>query len=170
MPAFTELDWRRFDVWAIVAGRGLATIAQVSLPACEAWLQREGYRAVSLDFSDGIGDVVVGLGEMLDWRGQFGYDLDRSSRNLNALRDGFHFDAGQDSGVVLLLRSFANAWQDDALWSCGLLEIASEHSLRALALGKRFFVVVVLPDPSSMLVGQPLEGNSIPGVFSRGFR
>jgi hypothetical protein len=161
VAAFEDLDWRRLDVWAIVAGRGLATVEQIGVPMCEDWLRREGYRIVPLDFANGIGDVVVGLGQMLDWGRQFGYELSRDSRNLDALRDGFDFDPGSHAGAVLVLHAFERAWTDDARWSRGFLEIACEHSLRQLAVGKRFFAVVIVADPSSPLIGLPLEGHCV---------
>jgi hypothetical protein len=106
----------------------------------------------------------------LDWREQFGYELAPQSRNLNALRDGFDFGIAPGGGVVLVLRSFPAAWREDANWSRGFLEIATEHSLRELALGQRFFTVVVVPDVKDALIGQPLEGLRIPEPFAGNFR
>ena len=41
MAAFTNLDWTRFDVWAIVAESGLAAVDEVYRDACRAWLGRQ---------------------------------------------------------------------------------------------------------------------------------
>jgi hypothetical protein len=58
MPAFASLDWRRFDVQALIVWRGVATIEQVMAARCEEWLRLAGYQLVTLDFSRGIGAVV----------------------------------------------------------------------------------------------------------------
>lgn len=123
-----------------------------------------------MDFADGIGDVVVRLGEMLDWRGQFGYELTSASRNLNALRDGFEVDRIAGHCGVLVLRAFSTAWQEDAGWSRGFLNIVRERSLRQLAVGRRFFGVVGVPDADSALVGQRLRDDGIPGICPKPFR
>ncbi len=169
MAAFAELDWQRFDVHALISGRGLATLDEVDVARCTAWLQRNGYRIVTLDFSQGIGDAVVRLGELLEWRDQFGYDLTRESRGLDALRDGFDFGPKDDEGVVLMLRAFDRAWSEDVRWSSGLLEIAAEQSLWQLACGRRFFAIIVASDLAS-LAGQPLETPVVPFPFHGKFR
>ncbi len=171
MAAFATLDWTRFDVWAVVVGRGIATIEPPTAPHCADWLAREGYRVVRLDFSHGIGSAVVHLGELFHWRDQFGYDLTPQSRSLDALRDGFGFEAvASGMGVALLLQSFHLAWAEDGRWGRGFLEIAAEHSLRKLAVGRRFLTVIVVPDESSPLIGQELEGHAIPAAYPGAFR
>lgn len=170
MAVFERLDWQRFDVWALAQTRGLATIEQVSAARCEDWLAQNGYRLEALDFSRGIGDALLQFAELVDWRNQFGYALSRDSRNLDALRDGFEFDGGGHAGVGLVLRSFERAWQEDADWSRGLLEIASEYSLWELAQGRRFFAVIVVTDGASSLIHQPLGAPAVPGVFTGAFR
>ena len=167
--AFEILDWRRFDVFALLALRGVATVEQVMAPACEDGLRRRGYPLVALDFAAGIGPAVAELGRMLKWRERFGYDLAPASRNLDALRDGFDFDVADGGGCVLLLRSFAQAWREDEAWCRGLLGIVSERSLQELALGRRFFAVLVLADAAAPLVGQALEGHVIPSPWSGPF-
>jgi hypothetical protein len=169
MPAFAELDWRRFDVYALLALRGVATVEQVMSHRCEDWLRAQDYRVVTLDFAGGIGPGLVTVGAMLQWREQFGYDLSPTSRSLDALRDGFDFRIADGGGVALVLRGFASAWREDAAWCRGLLDIVTETSLRELALGRRFFAVLVLADAASPLVGERLEGHVIPSAYGGRF-
>jgi hypothetical protein len=167
--AFDSLDWRRFDVFALLALRGVATVEQVLSHACEDGLRDRGYRLVALDFTMGIGPALAQLGAMLNWRERFGYDLSPASRNLDALRDGFDLRVGDEGGVALMLRSFARAWREDEAWCRGLLGLVSERSLRELALGRRFLAVIVLADEAAPLVGQALEGHVIPSPWSGPF-
>jgi hypothetical protein len=169
MAAFAELDWRRFDVYALLALRGVATVEQVMSHRCEDWLRGRDYRVVTLDFAGGIGPALVHLGKTLRWREQFGYDLAPGSRSLDALRDGFDFGIADGGGVVLVLRGFAVGWDEDSAWCRGLLGIVTETSLRELALGRRLFGVIVLSDAGSPLVGQALEGHVIPSAYGGHF-
>ncbi len=107
--------------------------------------------------------------ETLQWRERFGYELSATSRNLDALRDGFDFRVPDAGGVTLVLRGFAAAWREDAAWCRGLLDIVSETSLRELALGRRFFATLVLADAASPLVGKALEGRVIPSPYGGHF-
>jgi hypothetical protein len=43
VAAFSDLDWRRIDVTAIVTFGGLATIDERRHPACRDWLAQLGY-------------------------------------------------------------------------------------------------------------------------------
>jgi hypothetical protein len=65
MPAFAELDWTRFDVWAAVAMGGVAVVEDSRREACLTWLRHHDYVVSSIDFAEGIGTAVVALGEML---------------------------------------------------------------------------------------------------------
>lgn len=165
MPAFTQLDWTRFDVWAIVAMEGVAAITSVHRDACMSWLRKHDYSLTSVDFAQGIGPAVVKLGERLSWQDRFGYCLSSESRNLNALRDGFDFDLKSGTGHVLELLHADVAQHEDARWLSGLLAIAHEQSRWQLALGARFFVVLVL-EPGSPLIGAVYESLSVPVPFS----
>ena len=163
------MDWRRFDVFALLALRGVATVEQVMWHACEDGLRRQDYRILALDFSSGIAPALAQLGQALKWCERFGYDLNPASRSLDVLRDGFDFGVADGGGLALVLRSFALAWREDAAWTRGLLAIISEHSLQELALGRRVFAVIVLADAASTLVGQPLEGHVIASPWSGQF-
>jgi hypothetical protein len=164
MAAFAELDWTRFDVWATVAMEGVAVVEVAHHEACLAWLRQHDYALSSIDFAQGVGPAVAALGKEFRWEVQFGYPLTPDSRNLDALRDGFAFDLQPRQGYVLELLNAEVAYREDAHWLSGLLAIAHEHSRWQLALGARFFVVLVL-DPGSPLIGVPYETLSVPGPF-----
>lgn len=55
MAAFTELDWTRIDVLAIVQFGGIATIDERRRDNCLDWLRRHGYEIESLDCGPGRG-------------------------------------------------------------------------------------------------------------------
>src|SRR5690349_10277414 len=148
MAAFAELDWSRFDVLAVVALGGVATIDDRRRGQCLGWLRRNGYEVESLDCSRGLAHAIPELGTLLDWEEKFGYRLGADNRNLDALRDGFEFKVPEPGGKVLELVRADVAWQEDARWLLGLLSIAREATRRQLALGRRFFSLLVLPEQS----------------------
>jgi len=159
------LDWNRIDVSAIVGPTGgLATIDERRHPACREWLRRHGYAIDSLDCRPGLAEAVPALGRMLRWQAQFGYSLGTGDRNLDALRDGFEFDVPEGGGRVLEVVRADLAWQEDPRWLVGLLSIAQEHSRRQLALGRRFFALLVIPE-HSLLVGAAIEQTQVPCPF-----
>jgi len=164
MPAFAELDWTRFDVWATVAMEGIAVVKPEHRKACHVWLREHDYAVTSIDFAMGVGPAVVALGERFRWEEQFGYRLVPQRCNLNALRDGFEFDLEPGQGHVLELLNAEIAHREDRGWLSGLLAIAHEHSRRQLALGSRFFATLVL-DLGSPLIGAQYETLSVPVPF-----
>jgi hypothetical protein len=129
----------------------------------------QGYVITSIDFARGVGPAVIALGELFHWEEQFGYRLTAETRNLNALRDGFGFDLMTGQGHVLELLSTEVAHQEDRDWFVGLLSIAHEHFLYQLALGGRFFAMLVL-DRGSPLVGVEYEKLSIGAPFTTAAR
>jgi len=169
MAAFAELDWSRFDVWALAALEGVAVVDAAHREGCLAWLQRHEYTVSSIDFAQGVGPAVVALGNLLRWEAQFGYTLTSDSRNLDALRDGFEFDLRPGQGHVLELLHADVAHREDPRWLLGLLAIAHERSRWELALGARFFVTLILDrlplNRHSPLIGVPFETLSVPGPF-----
>jgi hypothetical protein len=164
VAAFVELDWSRIDVQGIVALGGLATIDERSHPACREWLARQGYRIDTFDCRTGLSAAVSELGRLLSWEERFGYALGSDSRNLDALRDGFEFDIPDAGGRVFEIVGGDPVWQEDPEWLCGLLEIAQEQSRRQLALGRRFFALLVVPERSP-LIGAPIGRIEVPVPF-----
>jgi hypothetical protein len=165
MGAFAELDWRRIDVWAIVAFGEIATIEEARHQQCRDWLVRQGYVIDTFDCRPGLAAAISELGRLLCWEKQFGYPLCAEKRNLNAIRDGFEFDIPEGGGRVFEVLRADLAWQEDAPWLCGLLSIAQEHCRRQLALGRRFFALVVVPEKTSPPVGAVIEEANVPPPF-----
>lgn len=164
MAAFDQLDWTRFDVWATVAMGGVVAVEAARRDACHTWLREYNYALTSIDFSQGIGQAVVAFGERLHWEDQFGYKLTSENRNLDALRDGFQFNMKPGQGHVLELLNAGVAHREDAHWFAGFLAIAHEHSRWQLALGARFFAMLLL-DRGSPLIGFAYETLSVPVPF-----
>jgi hypothetical protein len=164
---FPEIDYRRFDYWAIVTGRGMVTIEASASDSCRKWLLANQYEVTSFDFRSGISDVVAGLGEFLRWEYQFGYRLSPESRNLNALRDGyFGYPVPNEGGAVTIFKGFEQAWIEDEEWIKGLLSIGSEFSLIQLSVGRRYFVVVEVSDRESAVIGRTFDEHQIPYPYS----
>jgi len=167
LAAFQDLDFNRIDVRAIVDCSGLVTIDDQRRRSCESWLQKHGYSIDSLDCRDGLETTITKLGRLLRWEEQFGCSLGSEDRNLNALRDGFSvLEASEPSGgrVLELIRPDV-AWQEDSYWLLGLLSIAQDHSRWELALGRRFFTLLVIPDKTSALIGQVIAERQVPGPY-----
>jgi hypothetical protein len=162
MAAFADLDWRRIDVNGIVIFGGLATIDESRHLACRDWLARHGYTIDTLNCRPGLAVAIPELGRQLHWDEQFGYALGPDSRNLDALRDGFWLDIPAGGGRVVEIIRADIAWQEDSRWLCGLLSIIQEQSRRQLALGRRFFALLVLPE-NSPLIGAAIAQTTVPG-------
>lgn len=164
MAAFTELDWKRIDVKAIVGSSGLATIDERRHEACRDWLKRQGYAFDTFDCRPGLSVAIPALGRLLRWEEQFGYTLDSDRCSLDAVRDGFMFDIPEGGGRVFEIVRADLAWQEDARWLLGLLSIAQEQSRWQLAVGRRFFALLVVPEDSP-LIGAVIEQTRVPGTF-----
>jgi hypothetical protein len=108
---------------------------------------------------------VAELGQRLGWESEFGYELEGSSRNLDALRDGFDFEIDADIGLVLELVAFDAAHSEDARWARGFLSIIAEHSLRQLALGRRFFAILLVEDDQAEIIGTTYDELSVTPAF-----
>jgi hypothetical protein len=164
VAAFAELDWKRIDVRAIVAFSGLASIDERRHQACRDWLARQGYAFDTFDCRTGLSVAIPELGRLLRWEEQFGYALDSDRCNLDAVEDGFLFDIPEGGGRVFEIVRADLGWQEDAKWLLGLVSIAQQESRRQLALGRRFFVLLVVPEESP-LVGAVIEQTRVPGPF-----
>jgi hypothetical protein len=149
MAAFDTIDHRRFDVPAIVTFGGIVAIEPEERASRRDWLLREGYTIDSIDCSHGFDRTVTALGEILRWEENFGYRMEEGARGLDALHDGFDFEIPEGGGRVLELVRPDLAWQADARWTAGLLDIAMEHTRFHLAQGRRFFTMLVLPPDSA---------------------
>jgi hypothetical protein len=169
MAAFEKLDYTRFDFWAIVVGEGIAVVAPQHRDGCLAWLLKRDYTLHSINFLEGIGPAVVTMGKLFHWEEQFGYPLNPKSRNLDALRDGFEFDVNSGQGVVLELLNTEVAHREDPAWFTGLMSIVHEYSRNQLAVGARFFSVLIL-DQNSSLIGMPYETLAVPLTYSTSAR
>jgi hypothetical protein len=165
-----EVDWSRID-YATIADDGLACVDLQQVDDCRSWLHRRGYRIVTVDCASGLTALYKQLSDVLDWQGQFGYEF--QGRSLDALRDGFEFDIADDGGVVLVLLRPDAVWDGERGFVAGLLAIASEHTRRQMAEGKRFFTILVVEGGSRML-GATIEpcrcprcgGARVPGARS----
>src|SRR5919108_980800 len=111
--AFSEINWTRFDWWAVVACRGVAVVDAMQSQSYRSWLERHEYGIISLDFGSGLDRAVRVLGKLLRWEEQFGYTLAADSRNLDAMRDGFEFAMKPGSGAVLELLNADAAHSED---------------------------------------------------------
>jgi hypothetical protein len=166
MAAFDEIDYDRFDVWAVVECNGVTVVETAHRESCLAWLRREGYGVESIDFGQGIRAAVPQINEVFRWEEQFGYEFssDRAP-NLDALRDGFEFDLRPGDGKALVFHSAEVAYRKDRRWFLNLLAIAHEHSTEQLALGARFFTVLFL-DEGSRLIGKRYEEVVVPRAYN----
>jgi hypothetical protein len=164
VASFDRTDWTQFDFWAIAAGGGLTVVAERDRERCHQWLVSRAYQITTLECNHGVGKLVLDFNRLFRWEEQFGYSLTEESRNLNALRDGFEFDVPVVGGRVLELYRADVVWHEEADWFRGLLAIATEHSLRQLALGRRFFTTLVLPKGSA-LVGDTFEAKEVPWYY-----
>jgi len=106
---------------------------------------------------------------MLRWEEQFDYSLEADGRNLDALCDGFEFEIPVGGGRVLDVLGADLAWQEDSHWMLGMLSIARDQSRWQLAVRRRFFTLLVLPE-GSPLIGIEIEKTRAPFPFSSAIR
>ena len=102
------------------------------------------------------------MGYLIGHQLEFTYRLDSTSRNLAALHDGFDFQPPEVGGLVLELTGVEAAFSEDSQWCAGFLAIIIEHSIRQLALGRRFFALVALSTAESSLIGMNVEQLCVP--------
>ncbi len=161
MASFDALDWSRLDVCAIVTFGGLATIAPKDRDGTRDWLLAEGYTIDTIDGSQGLASAVESFSRLMRWEEQFGYAMSYPNANLDALRDGFDFDATECVGRVLEVLRADLLWQEDEPFVRGWLSIACEHSHERLAQGQRFFTALVIPEDARLLRG-PIACTEVP--------
>jgi hypothetical protein len=159
--AFSDLEWGRLDVGGIVSASGLAVVRPSDRQRCARLFAYEEYGTFAIDCALGKRSVLEQIGQRLKWQEEFGYQLEDGGGNLDALRDGFEFGVPESGRFVLELLEPEVLWRESERWFDGLLAIASEHSRRQLALGRRFFTVL-FADESSPLIGRAVDNVSIP--------
>lgn len=164
MPVFGQIEWSRFDFRAIVHSSGVTSIDGHGRDKCIEWLGSHGYVVSSLDCSAGFRPFLRDYSDLMQWETKFGYSLTPADCNLDAVRDGFDFDASKGSGHVLELVRPDIIWRKNRKWVSTFLEIASSHSRLHLALGQRFFTVLVFPETRYM-TGQTYESLLVPPPF-----
>ena len=161
MAVFDKLDWANIDVMAIVARYGLLTVDDKRVASHRTWLSEAGYKIVELDCGLGFAHVLDEVNRLFRWDENFGYELSVDRCSLDAVNDGFEFDFGGTSGIVLQLNEPDVLWETEPKWILGLLSIVNVYSHTQLALGNRFFTLLVMPD-SSPLIGQIIDSISVP--------
>jgi hypothetical protein len=159
--AFPDLEWGQLDVDGIVSASGIAVVRPSHRQRCARLFAYEEYGTFAIDCALGKQSVLEQLGRHLKWQEQFGYQLEDGEGNLDALRDGFEFAIPESGRFVLELLEPEMLWRENERWFDGLLAIASEHSRRQLALGRRFFTVL-FAEESSPLIGRVVDNVSIP--------
>lgn len=166
--AFSEEDWRGPDYTAIVGFGGLLSVGEPGHAACRDWLLGQEYAIDTFDCRPGLAVAVPELGRLLRWEEQFGYAMNAERRSLDALRDGFDFDIPEGGGRVFEIVRPDLAWEEDRRWLGGLLAIVQEHSREQLALGRRFFALLVVPEQSPF-IGAVFEEERVPHPWWGGF-
>jgi hypothetical protein len=174
MAAFPEdenamLDWRQPDVFAIVGCHGLAAIDETVRSECLAWLEKHNYRVDRIDCSRGLAGFLEDVNRLFRWEKEFGYKM--IVKNLDALNDGFQVEVPATGGAVLEFHRPDLLWEQEPEFLMGALQIASAHSLRHIACGRRFFNLMVVP-PKSPFIGQviPMVRVPSPAAFNAFFK
>jgi|CXWL01.1.fsa_nt_gi hypothetical protein len=163
MSAFEKLDWGRFDVRAIVESNGVTAVLDNQRESCTAWIKDNGYNEFELYCGSGFGGFVSQLNELFRWKDQFGYLLSEERCGLDAVRDGFDLPKSE-GGSVLRLTEADVLWAQEPEWFLGFLSIAAQYSREQLAVGLRFFTVLVLPQ-TSPLAGVVYETWCVPESY-----
>ena len=163
-PAFSELNWGQFDVDAIVVKAGITVVASSDRQGAHAWLAAHNYPVRSIDCAGGIAALATAIGQLFQWELQFGYAFGASRFNLDALHDGFGYSFSEEPAWVLELLNADVCHQEDAEWFYGFLSIAQNYSREQLALGRRFFLILLL-DSNSRLINQEFETSRVPSPY-----
>lgn len=169
MPAFTPeaIVWSNPDVRATLRQQGLLTVLESAEDELRGRLHEKNYVIEEIDFEKPFVEVRQQIGALFRWEEQFGYRYEDSEGNLDALQDGFCLPAELGGRTALLLRNVDGANLRDG-WVEGFLSIASEHSQYQLALGARFFTVLVVGEKSG-IVGRSIRDVTVPHVQGRLF-
>ncbi len=166
MGAFEELNWKNRDVDAIVNGGGIATVKMQDFDDYHEWLLNRGYGVSVIDCCVPFVEVLSSIYILFRWQEQFGYTPERGYVNLNALWDGFDFDIPRGEGHVLELVGIDQLWKSNPQWVVALLEMAHDYSRIQMALGSRFFALLVVEEISDM-IGATVTELKIPSPYRR---
>lgn len=159
-----DLEWARPDVDAIVQRHGLTSITTAKHDELRAWLEQHGYEVIGVDCTNGFTALLDHFNDLFSWEVQFGYRLSDGRANLDALRDGFDLQVPTGGGMVLELANLDAVYRTHPQWTLGMLSIASEHSRYHLAMGLRFFTLLVLEEQSP-LVGAAVDQITVPSTY-----
>ncbi len=150
MSAFEELDYRRFDTWAIVSCHGLAVIELAQRDVCREWLVHHGYKVDELDLGEGPERTAEKIDRIFSWEENFGYRPEVPP--YAALHDGFgQYCLDLNEPTVLEPVGADVAWNHDAKWLRLMLELAMSNCIDQLARGRRFFTLIALSHESPLL-------------------
>jgi hypothetical protein len=155
MPAFTksELDYDRIDVRALLELNGIIAIKHGDLNKCRQWLGQTGYTRLTLDCSQDFKAVKTEFGKLMNWEHHFGYAYENGGGGWDALHDGFQINVPR-KGLVFELYRADILWKNSHSWVNALLHVISGHSQYHLALGKRFFGLVIVGNETTFKEGQ----------------
>lgn len=159
-----HLEWARPDVDAIVQRHGLTSTTAAKHDELRGWLEQHGYEFIRVDCANGFAALLDHFNALFSWEVQFGYPLSDGRANLDALRDGFDIQFPTGVGVVLELASLDAVYLTHPQWTLGMLSVASEHSRYHLAMGRRFFTLLVL-DKESPLIGAAVDQIIVPSTY-----
>lgn len=164
MAAFKQLIWQHIDVWAVAGDGGLVAIEEAKHEVYHTWLTENGYTVDVLDCTRPVDKILRDFYRRFDFERRFHYAPDVSSRALYPLQDAFTFDIPEGGGHVLELVRLDVAWRQEPDWVMGLLSLIRGYSRQQLALGRRFFALLVL-DENSEMVNSVIEEVRVPSFF-----
>jgi hypothetical protein len=114
-----------------------------------------------------MADLTRQIADLLAWERQFGYTPGPGPINLDALNDGFDFDLPDGGRLALEMVRPDVVWREDPGWLLGMLSIARRRTVEYLAIGRRYFTLLVIPERSPLL-GQLVGPVTVP--WPDGFR
>lgn len=167
MVAFEYLNWQQFDIYALVTCRGLASIEAQRQQSCLKWLKKQNYDVTTIDFSTGVPPALSALGSFLKFEENFGYALNDTNKNLDAIDEAFSYleISSETSGMVIEFVNIESVWEENQQWLRALLSTIQNETIRHLALGRRFFALLVISDKESILINQVISENRIAVPF-----
>lgn len=152
------------DTRAVVEAGGLATITKAQWERCVFELLEEDYEVVTLDCGGDIDTMARNFGVLWQWETLFGYTVQRM--NLDAIRDGLLESWPTKAGrLVLVLVNAERIWKESRREFLYFLDFAREKSRWELALGTRFFTLLVVEAEKGVIPAQGYCGFSSTHFF-----